>query len=93
MDLNRTFIILQERIDEINTLIAKTKESMTAFASAPNGETAHEVSSSAYALQRAFYSLTRNTEKSLKEIKDLERSANALSSILRWNKEENGSEE
>ena len=93
MELNRTFIILQKRVDEINSLIAETKNAMTAFVAEPNGESASKLSSSAYKLQGAFYNLANKTESSLEEIKNLERSAIALSSILRWNKEENSSEE
>lgn len=93
MDINRTFFILQEHVDEINTLIARTKEAMTAFANTPNGETAHAVSSAARELQKAFYVLKDGSEKSLEEVKSLEKSANALSSILRWNDQENKSSE
>lgn len=93
MDLNRTFIILQERVDELNSLIAKTKEAMTAFANTPNGETAHAVSSATYELQRVFRLFNEGAEKSLEDVRSLERSAIALSSILRWNDQENKSSE
>lgn len=93
MDISRTFYILEQRVDEVNKLIAETKKAMTAFVAEPNGESASKLSSSAYKLQGAFYNLASKTESSLEEIKNLERSAIALSSILRWNKEENSSEE